>query len=265
MICETNSCIQNNQIKALHQNTNAEKVDLEPISSEDSDASDLDYKPSYLRNAKSRLDSCKLISFRPSLPLLNSSDVLYTKLNQSQSSSIDSTLTISGDIDEIYDLMASSSKLSTSNSIPCRDNNLEDKNSFQLGNKFLSSSNKPKEYSFEDKKLSTFVSGAIYNDDVKRMSTMQENMELCPKISESLKANSDSNTSLNDTIGIEETTYNARLANENNYSNNNDGIIVSSAETLTLPSNKHDNVTELSHLSTTSCETLVVSHCICKH
>lgn len=187
--------------------------------------------------------------------------MLYTKLNQSQSSSIDSTLTISGDIDEIYGLMASSSKLSTSNnSTPCRDN-FEDKNSFQLGNQFLPSTNKAKNYSFEDKKLSTFVSCGTYNDDVKTVSTMQENMELCPKISESLEANSESNTSFSDTIIIEETTYKGRLAEEYNNSNNNDGSIASSPEALTLSSNKHCNVSELPHLSTISCETLVVSHC----
>ena len=127
LICGRNRFVQNSSIKAFQQNINIKKVNLEPISSEDSDASDLGYNPSYLRSGKSRLDSCKLISFRPSLPLLNNSDVLYTKLNQSQSSSIDSTLTISGDIDEIYGLMASSSRLSTSNSAHCRDN-LEDKN-----------------------------------------------------------------------------------------------------------------------------------------
>ena len=91
---------------------------------------------------------------------------------------------------------------------------------------------------------------------------MQKNMELYSTFSESPNISGDTNATFNNAIALKETTYQARLANECENSNNNDGIITSSTETFLLPTQKYDNVSEVSHLSASSCETLLVSHSI---
>ena len=89
---------------------------------------------------------------------------------------------------------------------------------------------------------------------------MQQNMELYSAFSESPKLISDTNSTFNNAIALQETTYKSRLANECENSNNNDGFIASSTEAFLLPTHKYDNVSEVSHLSASSCETLLVSH-----
>ena len=99
----------------------------------------------------------------------------------------------------------------------------------------------------------------------------QENMELCSSFTTSSpkfichQTNDNPDIHLNN-IALEETTYNGRLANDGNEnSNNNDGIVASSAEPFLLPTHKYDNVSEVSHLSASSCETLLVSYIVSRN
>ena len=91
-------------------------------------------------------------------------------------------------------------------------------------------------------------------------------MEFCSSFTESSQKFSCHETNDNpdihhNTIALKETTYNGRLANDGREnSNNNDGIVASSTEPFLLPTHKYDNVSEVSHLSASSCETLLVSY-----
>jgi len=92
---------------------------------------------------------------------------------------------------------------------------------------------------------------------------MQENMELCSSFTTSspkfiCHQTNDNPDIHQNNIALKETTYNGRLANDGHEnSNNNDGIVASSAEPFLLPTHKYDNVSEVSHLSASSCETLL--------
>lgn len=89
-------------------------------------------------------------------------------------------------------------------------------------------------------------------------------MELCSNFNQSSPKFTcrDSNVSPDlhqNNIALKETKYNGRLANDGcENSNNNDAIVASSAtEPFLLPTHKYDNVSEMSHLSASSCETLL--------
>ena len=97
-------------------------------------------------------------------------------------------------------------------------------------------------------------------------------MELCTSFTDSSLKFSCHETNDNpdlhhNTIALKETTYNGRLANSNkreNSNNNDDSVAASSTEPfLQGPTqHKYDNVSEVSHLSASSCETLLVSYCV---
>ena len=94
-------------------------------------------------------------------------------------------------------------------------------------------------------------------------------MELCSSFTQSspkftFRESNDNPDLHQNNIALKETTYNGRLANDGcENSNNNDGIVASSvAEPFLLPTHKYDNVSEVSHLSTSSCETLLVSYIV---
>ena len=96
-------------------------------------------------------------------------------------------------------------------------------------------------------------------------------MELCSNFNQSSPKfacrESNVHTDLHqNNIALKETTYNGRLANDGHEnSNNNDGIVASSAEPFLLPTHKYDNVSEVSHLSASSCETLLVSYIVSRN
>ena len=175
----------------------------------------------------------KLFSFR-SLPLVHCSSVLYTRLNQSKSSSIDSSLAIRGDINKIYGLMASSYKLLRSNGSPC-DDELQGKNSFQLSNHPMSSTTKQQDYSFQEKNMVNFVSCYDDNDDDKQMYDQNEKMMISHNTSEVLVVTiQDSERNITDCPAIEKASYQTRLAKETGNTNINEGIVASSTTTIPL-------------------------------
>ena len=94
-------------------------------------------------------------------------------------------------------------------------------------------------------------------------------MELCSNFNQSSPKFTCRESNVNpdlhqNNIALKETKYNGRLANDGcENSNNNDAIVASSAtEPFLLPTHKYDNVSEMSHLSASSCETLLVRYIV---
>ena len=153
-----------------------------------------------------------------------------------------------------------SSKLLKSNSTTCFES-LVDENSEKVGNQLRHCTKN----NFNKYEMTTFVSSGNYNDEVSHLNIVKENMEVYSNFSSESSSNvtCDDNPSHNNTIALRETKYsNTRFPNGCELSNNNDGFMASSMETCLLPAHKYDNVSEVSHLSAASCETLLVSHYI---